>query len=41
LPERVAALEKTMLDQRSLISDSVDTVLYKILINAGMNKEEA
>lgn len=41
LPERVAALEKAMLDHRSLINDAVDTVLFKSLIYAGVNREEA
>ena len=41
LPERVAALEKAMLDLRSLVYDSVDTAVDVCLKYAGMEPQEA
>jgi len=41
LPDRVAALEKTVLDQRILLSDSVDTAFYNSLVYARVDMKEA
>ena len=41
LPERVAVLEKTVLELRSLVNDAVDTALWRSLVYAGMDQEEA
>lgn len=41
LPERVDALEKAVIDLRTLLNDAVDTVLYKSMVYAGVNREEA
>ena len=41
MPERVTVLEKTVLELRSLINDAVDTALWRSLVYAGMDREEA
>jgi len=41
LTERVATLEKTILELRSLIANAVDTALFQSLVYAGMDREEA
>lgn len=41
LPDRVAALEKTVLKLQSLLSNAVDTALFISLGAAGWSREEA
>jgi hypothetical protein len=41
LPERMATLEKSVDDLRSLVNNAVDTALWVCMQNAGMNREEA
>ena len=41
MPERVAALEKTVLDLRTLLRDAVDTALFISLNEAGWSREKA
>ncbi|MFC1870073.1 hypothetical protein ACFLYE_02245 [Chloroflexota bacterium] len=41
LPDRVAVLEKTVLDLRSLLKNAVDTALVVGLVYAGMDEKEA
>ncbi len=41
LPERVAALEKKMVELRSILNDAVDTAIGVCMEYAGMDREEA
>ena len=41
MPDRVAALEKTVLELRSLLHNAVDTAVWVCMQQAGMNREEA
>lgn len=41
MPERVTDLEKTVLELRSLLYDTVDTALFESLVYAGMDRNEA
>ena len=41
VPDRVAALEKSVSDLRSFITDVVDTALWQSLVYAGMDSDEA
>jgi hypothetical protein len=41
IPDKVAALEKSVDKLRSLLNNAVDTALYTSLFHAGMDQEEA
>lgn len=41
LSERVAALEKIVIELRSFVTDAVDTALWQSLVYSGMGREEA
>jgi len=41
MPERVAALEKAVLELRSLVTDAVDTAIMVCLEYAGMDRKQA
>ena len=41
VPDRVAALEKSVSDLRSFVTDAVDTALWQSLVYAGMDSDEA
>ncbi|MFC1981483.1 hypothetical protein ACFLVN_04480 [Chloroflexota bacterium] len=41
IPDRVASLEKTVIELRSLLNNAVNTALYVSLAYAEMDREEA
>jgi len=41
VPDRMAALEKTVIELRSLLNNAVDTAIFICLKYAGMDREEA